>query len=127
MTEMTAGSFVRLRPCPDKPNCVSSQANPEDETHFMPPVTLHLSAEKTIEALVGIMKDMPRSTLIEQTPHYVHVEFRSRVFRFVDDVEFALDTASNTLHFRSAARKGYSDMGVNRKRMTEILAKLQSQ
>ena len=52
--------------------------------------------------------------------NYVHAEFRSRIFRFVDDVEFFFDEADSVVHFRSAARTGYSDMGVNRKRMEEI-------
>jgi uncharacterized protein (DUF1499 family) len=35
-------------------------------------------------------------------------------------VEFLIDPDGKLIHFRSASRTGYSDMGVNRKRMTEI-------
>jgi uncharacterized protein (DUF1499 family) len=48
------------------------------------------------------------------------VEFRSALFRFVDDVEFVLDDSARVIHFRSASRAGYYDFGVNRRRMQEI-------
>ncbi len=32
------------------------------------------------------------------------------------------DDATKTVHFRSASRSGYSDLGVNRRRMEEIRA-----
>jgi uncharacterized protein (DUF1499 family) len=38
----------------------------------------------------------------------------------VDDVEFLFDDDTTIVHFRSASRSGYSDMGVNRQRMTAI-------
>jgi len=48
------------------------------------------------------------------------VEFRSNVFRFVDDVEFLFDREKKLIHVRSASRVGYSDLGVNRKRVEKI-------
>ena len=54
--------------------------------------------------------------------------FVSKVFRFVDDVEFYFpDKNSNELliHVRSASRIGYSDPGVNRKRIENIRKKIQ--
>jgi uncharacterized protein (DUF1499 family) len=38
----------------------------------------------------------------------------------VDDVEILFDDASKTIHFRSAARSGYYDFGVNRRRMEKV-------
>lgn len=49
------------------------------------------------------------------------------VFRFVDDVEFYFpETTSKEIiiHVRSASRIGYSDFGVNRKRIEDIRKKL---
>ena len=57
---------------------------------------------------------------MSQTDEYIHVEFRSRLFGFVDDVEFLFDDQEAVIHFCSASRSGYSDMGVNRKRMNAI-------
>jgi uncharacterized protein (DUF1499 family) len=51
---------------------------------------------------------------------YIHAEFTSALFRFVDDVEFQIDAESGLIHFRSASRVGRSDLGVNRKRMESI-------
>jgi uncharacterized protein (DUF1499 family) len=48
------------------------------------------------------------------------VEFRSRFFRFIDDVEFLFVRQTQVVHVRSASRLGYSDFGVNRKRIEKI-------
>jgi uncharacterized protein (DUF1499 family) len=42
------------------------------------------------------------------------------MLRFVDDVEFVFDDESKTIHFRSASRTGYGDLGVNRRRMEQV-------
>jgi uncharacterized protein (DUF1499 family) len=62
---------------------------------------------------------MKRTTLVRETPDYLHVEFRT-LLGFVDDVEFYLDESQNVIHLRSASRIGYWDLGVNRKRMESI-------
>ena len=46
---------------------------------------------------------------------------------FVDDVEFLLDPANKQLHFRSASRVGYSDLGANKRRMNKILSGLRGE
>ena len=51
---------------------------------------------------------------------YIHVKFTSRVFRFVDDVEFCFDAEPKKIHVRSASRMGYFDFGVNRRRVEGI-------
>jgi len=53
---------------------------------------------------------------------YLHYEATSLLLRFVDDVEFLLDDETKTIHFRSASRTGYGDLGVNRKRMEQVRA-----
>ena len=62
---------------------------------------------------------MPRARVSMNTGEFLHIEFTSKVFRFIDDVEFYFDEPG-ILHFRSASRIGHSDMGVNRDRMEEI-------
>lgn len=49
-----------------------------------------------------------------------HAKVRSSFFKFVDDVEFYFPKDKNIIHIRSLARTGYSDFGVNRKRMEKI-------
>jgi uncharacterized protein (DUF1499 family) len=63
---------------------------------------------------------MKRTRIVEDTGAYLHVECTSAVFRFVDDVEFLFDDGSGTIFMRSASRSGYSDFGVNRRRMEAI-------
>ena len=71
------------------------------------------------ETLLKVLESMPRIRVSTNTDSFLHVEFTSRIFGFVDDVEFYFDE-SEMIHFRSASRVGQSDMGVNRDRMNEI-------
>ena len=107
-----------LPPCPDSPNCVSTKS--KDAGHAMPPLPYLKSGEESMNRLMDIVREMKRATVVSSTPFYLHVEFRSALFRFVDDVEFALDDSARVIHFRSASRTGYYDFGVNRRRMQEI-------
>jgi uncharacterized protein (DUF1499 family) len=107
-----------LVPCPDSPNCVSTKS--KDPDHAMTPLAYLKSGRESMDRLVGIVQEMKRATIVSATPSYLHVEFRSALFRFVDDVEFVLDDSARVIHFRSASRTGYYDFGVNRKRMKQI-------
>ena len=73
-----------------------------------------------MERLKVVIGAMPRSKIVTADERYIHAEFSSGLFRFVDDVEFLIDPDTKTIHFRSASRVGRSDLGVNRKRMEEI-------
>ena len=107
-----------LPPCPSSPNCVSTQA--QDEGHAVAPFRYRKSRAEAKESLKAIVQAMPRTRLVEEDESYLHYEFTSLLLRFVDDVEFLIDDESKTIHFRSASRTGYGDLGVNRKRMEEI-------
>ena len=61
---------------------------------------------------------MPRTRIISSDSHYLHAEFRSRLLRYVDDVEFHDD--GKVLHVRSASRLGRRDFGVNRARVEAL-------
>ncbi|MGH7819049.1 MAG: DUF1499 domain-containing protein, partial [Candidatus Binatia bacterium] len=53
----------KLAPCPNKPNCVSSQAS--DQNHAIAPLALRGDAAATMEKLKAILKTMPRTEIIE--------------------------------------------------------------
>lgn len=108
----------RLAACPSSPNCVSTQA--EDREHWIAPLTIPASAVNPIDVLADVVRSMPRAVIVEQNSEYLRAEFRSQIFRFCDDVEFYFERSSGRVHFRSASRVGYSDLGVNRIRMEEI-------
>ena len=110
----------KLSPCPSSPNCVSSQA--PDDQHRIAPFPFSGPAKDAMTRLKDIVRSLPRSRLITDTDGYLHAEFTSAVFRFVDDVEFLVDDAAKVIHVRSASRLGSSDLGVNRKRI-EMLRK----
>lgn len=107
-----------LAPCPDSPNCVSTKS--KDPDRAMTPLPYIKSGKESMDRLVDIVRKMKRATIVSATPSYLHVEFRSALFRFVDDVEFVQEDSARLIHFRSASRTGYYDFGVNRKRMKEI-------
>ncbi len=107
-----------LQPCPSSPNCVSTQAS--DQGHGIAPYRYQKNQATAKEALKTILGLQPRAELVEETEAYLHYEFTSLLLRFVDDVEFVLDDVAKTIHFRSASRTGYSDLGVNRRRMEDI-------
>ena len=108
----------QLAPCPDRPNCVSSQA--EDEDHRVEPLGLEGTAEEALARLREIIAAMPGATVDEVGEGRLKARFRSRVFRFVDDLEMVVDVAAGVIHVRSASRVGYSDLGVNRRRVETI-------
>jgi uncharacterized protein (DUF1499 family) len=97
---------------------VSSQA--DDEKHRMDPIPYQTSRDDARERMRGVVRSMPRTTIVTDTGDYMHVEFKSKIWRFVDDVEFLFDDSQKLIHFRSASRVGHSDLGVNRKRMETI-------
>lgn len=113
----------QLTPCPSTPNCVCT--NSEDVRHQIEPLTWSGTAADAIAAIRRLLEQMPRVRLITQTDRYLHAEFATAVFRFIDDVEFYVDETAGVVHFRSASRVGYSDLGVNRRRMEGIRERFQ--
>ena len=116
-----AGSTVRasappLAPCPNKPNCVSSLA--PDEDHRAEPY--RLAPGKGWAAVHEAVASLPRTTIVEERPGYLHAESRSRLFRFVDDLELQSNQAGDRVDVRSASRTGYGDWGVNRARVEAL-------
>jgi uncharacterized protein (DUF1499 family) len=124
LTGTRPGSVVfvdgRFAPCPDKPNCVNSQAS--DALHAIAPLKYSGSAGAAMLRLQAIVAASPGATLIEASPAYLHAEFRSRMMGFVDDVQLLMDEGSGVVHVRSASRLGYGDFGVNRRRIETIRA-----
>lgn len=114
----------RLLPCPSSPNCVSSQT--PDEGHRIAPLPYTGPARDAWSRLRGIIASLPRTKVITDSGTYLHVEFTSLIFRFVDDAEFLVDDREKVIHVRSASRMGYSDLGLNRKRIELIRERWQT-
>jgi uncharacterized protein (DUF1499 family) len=108
----------RLAPCPDSPNCVSSDADANDKQHVIP--ALPISGDRTTawKQLQSVLADWPRCRIETVTDQYLHATVRSGFFGFVDDVECLL--RDDHIAIRSASRVGHSDLGVNRARTEKI-------
>ncbi len=113
----------RLAPCPDSPNCVSSLE--DSEKHSIGSYRYEKTLAEAKAMLKQVFGELSRTELVQEEEISLHYEVRSFLFRFVDDVEILFDDATKTIHFRSASRVGYSDFGVNRKRMEEVRSLLE--
>lgn len=112
----------KLAPCPNSPNCVSSQS--QDVQHKIEPLTYKSSPQQAMANLKTVIQNMERTKIITENDNYLYAEFTSKLMGYVDDVEFYLDSSANIIHVRSASRLGKSDLGVNRKRIETIRAKV---
>jgi len=106
-----------LPPCPASPNCVSSRD--PDPSRRVDPIPFRGPPEEAREALEAVVRSLPRATIVASSGTGIRAEFRS-LLGFVDDVEFRIDGAAGVVHVRSASRKGYWDLGVNRRRVETI-------
>lgn len=110
----------KLKDCPTSPNCVSSFSDPEDSEHFIQPISIPSNLDKPMEKLREVIDTEERTHIVTQEENYLHVEFTTKIMRYVDDVEFFLDNKNKVIQVRSASRLGKSDFGVNRKRIEKI-------
>ena len=110
-----------LLPCASKPNCVCSQGSPADRTVAALPIGGE-TPSAAFDRARDCIESLPRMALITASPGYARYECCTQLFRFADDVELLLDEPAGVIHIRSASRVGYSDMGVNRKRVEALRA-----
>ncbi len=109
---VTGGKF---RNCPSTPNCVCSDAT--DRVHRIAPLRFSGNAEAAWGAACLIVENLPRTAIVLREADYLHAECESPVLGFVDDLELHLRPGEGIIAVRSAARLGYWDFGVNRKRV----------
>jgi uncharacterized protein (DUF1499 family) len=106
----------RLSTCPDKPNCVCSEYR-EDSAHHIHALELAEQSAKNANArMVAIITEFG-GVVTTAHPDYIAATFTSPLFGFVDDLEIRFDFEAGLIHFRSASRVGYGDLGANRKRV----------
>ncbi|MCX6131246.1 MAG: DUF1499 domain-containing protein [Proteobacteria bacterium] len=88
-----------LSACPDKPNCVSSQAS--NEKQKLSSLPLKGSALDSIKRLTELIEAMPHAKIIEKRDHYLYAEFESSLFHFVDDLEFWVSDKTQEIHLKN--------------------------
>lgn len=106
----------------ERPNWVSSTVDPGEKTRFVAPIVFLGDSGQAWARLGQVVDAMPRAVVVSRTPTYLHVEFASRIFGFVDDAQFALDTQAGVIQVKSASRVGRGDFSVNRNRVEAIRA-----
>lgn len=107
----------KLSRCPSKPNCVCSEY-PQDKEHSIDPLSPQqpVNTDANRAVLKEVIAEMGGSIQQEQSD-YLAFTFKSALFGFVDDLEVRLDSGKSVIHIRAASRVGYSDGGVNAKRV----------
>ena len=100
----------RLAEPTSKPNTVCSESDTQSERAVAPIEGELADVADAIEATGG--------TITARSDTYLSATYMSRLFKFVDDVEIRQD--GNVCQIRSGSRVGYSDRGVNRKRVEII-------
>ena len=115
--------WERFKECPPTPNCVSSETL--SKAKFIERFkTGNRSAESWV-LLTKLLEKTSNCRVVSQNSSYIHAEFRTRLLRFVDDVEFRLESETNEIAVRSASRVGYSDLGTNRRRLERLRGELE--
>jgi uncharacterized protein (DUF1499 family) len=107
----------RLRPCPNRPNCVCSED--KNLSSYIEPLSFSGNAKSNWERTKEIIHEMG-GKIVHEDNYYLWATFSTRIFRFVDDLELRMDEGNGVIHIRSASRVGYSDMGTNRRRIEDF-------
>ena len=104
-------SHVPLKPCIEVAHCVREE-------------WVVNNIEKPFEEIMTIIKNTPRTEIVEINGDYLHAEVTSKWMKYVDDLEVSFLPESNILLIRSESRVGESDLGVNQKRVDLLKSKL---
>ena len=110
-------------------NSVSSQADlypdhAQRKYSSIAPLPVRGDGPTTIAKLKGIVEGMDGAKLITNAPDYLYAQYTTPLMKYIDDVEFWFDPATNVIQVRSASRLGKSDFGMNRKRIDAVRAAL---
>ena len=90
----------KLAECRGPQACHSTQTDREERR--LETIPYQGDAEAAQKRLVSVLAGIPRVKFVAQESHYVHVEFRSFTFGFVDDAEFYFDDEAKEIHSRVA-------------------------
>jgi uncharacterized protein (DUF1499 family) len=117
----------RIEPCPNLPNCVSSQASTHDVLHRIEPLRFATDRATLMAAVLIAIRRRSGLRVLERDDEYVHAVARSAILRLPSDVELLVDMSAGLLHVRASSRYGRSDLGANRRRAEELLAAVEDE
>lgn len=107
-------SNIPFKPCPDSPNC------------HITSIDLKGTMTQAKGAIKKVLQSM-RAKQVKEIQNGFDAVFQ--VFVFLDDVtiRFTGSEQNPTLWIRSASRVGYSDLGVNKRRVNDILIRFKKE
>ena len=117
----------RLKPPSTNPNSVSSQtdlypAHLQRDYASIAPFKFSGDGEKALQKIAEILRSTERTEIIVQESDYVYAQCKTKVMKFIDDIEFWLDRSAGVIQVRSASRLGRKDFNINRARVEAIRA-----
>ncbi len=114
---------MELCGCNPLPNCVSSTTwILYNRTSSFEPA---IPADEAWPKIKDVIRDMPRTEIVEENDVYVHAKCTSRVFRFVDNLELLLHPDQNRISVRSSSVIALWDLCVNRWRVYKLRKQLE--
>lgn len=126
---MSTHDDARLPACPSSPNCVCSD-DPSGPRRIAPLRLRQGGGRGAAEiarlraAVESVVTSLPGARITSSAGGRIAAEFHSRLFGFVDDLLLDIRPEEGTIAVRSAARTGWWDFGVNRRRIETIRARL---
>ena len=109
--------MIKITKCPNTPNCVSSIENSSSKK-YIEPFKIKNNVEISKLKIKDICLNKFKAEVETEESNYLHFIFRTKFLNFKDDIEF--EFLSNKINVKSASRIGYSDLGVNRRRINKI-------
>lgn len=103
------------------PNCVSSKVE-QSSSYYIEPLPYY--SKKDLSIIVAEFARISPLKIKYSSLDYIHFGIMSPIMRYVDDVELLRE--GDFVHIRSCSRVGYSDNGLNKKRI-EIVRSNMSQ
>ena len=133
---------ITLTLCPNKPNCVSTTDDLNDDSHYIPPWTYNpdegrgirnpATQAQAMDELVDVVTNTDcdgfETTIVTRLDDYLYVEYKDPRFGFVDDVEFFFAPGDRSrVEYRTAGRvdKAPSAGETQRKRIKALRIALQ--
>ena len=94
-----------LPPCSSTPNCVSTEVDSQNSAYIEP-----IETQLTFEQLQEHLRTLG-GQVTSTSDSLIQAEFRTRLFRFTDDMLLKYDNDAQLLRIRSSSRVGKSDLG----------------
>ncbi|MGL1891614.1 MAG: DUF1499 domain-containing protein [Spirochaetaceae bacterium] len=109
----------KLAPMPKSPNAVSSQS--DDPEKKVDPIPFKGDLNQSKEWIKKALEVYGNISIVKDESNYIHAVNTTSKMKYNDDIEFYFDEEVALIHFRSASRVGYSDIGLNRQRYDKLL------